>query len=159
MFSGNRITSDETESEATAAAFQTTRPSGTGFTSVLTPGEVGFDVTGASVRQSTILRQSLVGAPLADTAEGSRTTTTADTHDSGAGGGGGGGGEVSRMSGPITENERVSDATRRGGTNKTMAMETQASLHLKAHGNVYTPPALLPLWRFACPLTKVRIKL
>ena len=155
VFSGNQITSEESESDATAAPYQSIRPSTTAFSTVVAPGDVGLDITGASVRQSVLLRQSLVGTPLADTAEGSRTTTTADTHDSG--GGGGGGGEGSRMSGPNTENDRTSDVTRRGGTNKTLGAETQPSLHLKTHGTVYAPPALLPLWRFACTLTKVAV--
>lgn len=148
------------ESDTTAAPSPSTIKSNRASAAPLVPGVGETEAEGvrASARQTTHPRQSLVVPPLQPD-----IATTADPRDpstpNGGGGAGGGGAptEGSRASGPNTENgvERASNATRKGTGNKPLAVEATPSLRLKPISNIYTPPTLLPLWRFGCSFTKV----
>eukprot|EP00108_Taenia_solium_P012309 TsM_000156300 transcript=TsM_000156300 gene=TsM_000156300 len=157
LFEEGRSTSEASESDATAAPSPSTTKSNRASAAPLVSGVGETEAEGvrASARQTTFLRQSLVAPPLQPD-----TTTNADTRDPPTPNSGGGGAptEGGRTSGPNTENsvDRASNATRKGAGNKPLAVEATPSLRLKPVSNIYTPPTLLPLWRFSCSFTKGR---
>nr|CDS18274.1 WD repeat containing protein 78 [Echinococcus granulosus] len=159
LFEESHKTSEASESDATAAPSPSATKSNRASAAPLMSGVGETEAEGPrpSVRQTTFVRQSLVLPPLQPD-----TATTADTHDPSTPNGGGGGSgaptEGSRMSGPNTENgvERASNATRKATGNKPLAVEATPSLYLNGSSNIYTPPALLLLWRFGCSFTKGR---